>query len=206
MSTSSKPRVVRKHATKQLFKPSNYRKTLTWLLEDFQERCAYSLVHIKGIGASQMHVDHHNPKLKKRSPYTNLFPAYALCNMAKGDDWPPAEKIKRGIRFLNPCIEMDYDHQIFENPTTHELVGTTPAADYHIEKLDLNNPALVRQRMERAVFQKMINRPMLCLPGSPSKDADTAAIFKLFLDILDTKIPPILPPPKTKAGESKLSS
>lgn len=203
MSTSSKPRVARKHAPKQFFKLSNYRKTLPWLLEDFKERCAYSLVHIKGVGESQMHVDHHNPNLKKRSPYTNLFPAYALCNMAKGDEWPSKDKHQRGIRFLNPCVEMDYDHQIFEDPATHELVPTTPAADYHIEMLDLNNPALVRQRMERSVMHELVSRPMLCPPGTPSRDAETAAIFKVFLEILDTKIPPILPPPRDKVAKAK---
>jgi hypothetical protein len=195
MSNSLKPRVVRKHSTKQLFKASNYRKTLPLLLEDFDQRCAYSLVHIKGIGTSQMHVDHHDPRKKKKSPYANLFPAYGLCNGAKGDSWPSTELQKQGVRFLNPCVETDYNHQIFEDPDTHDLIATTAAADYHITMLDLNNPALVTQRMERAVFAKMIASPAICRGKSPSSDATTAAILRSFLDIQTTKIPPILPPP-----------
>jgi hypothetical protein len=200
MSASSTPRVVRKHAPKQIFKPSNYRKTLPMLLADFEGRCAYSLVHVKGVGESQMHVDHHNPNLKKRSPYTNLFPAYGLCNMAKGDSWPTESQMKNGIRYLNPCAEADYNHQIFEDPATHQLVATTPAADYHIEMLDLNNPALVNQRKERADLNRAINSPVFCKPGSPSWDAAAAEIMKLFLGILDNKIPPIQPPPSAPAA------
>src|SRR3972149_6059979 len=187
MSSSSKPRVVRKHAPKQYFKLSNYRKTLPWLLDDFEQRCAYSLVHVKGIGDTQMHGNHYNPNHKKRSPYSNLFPAYALCNMAKGDTWPTDDQHRRGIRFLNPCTETDYNHQIFEDPETHELVATTPAADYHIEMLDLNHPALVRQRMERTVFANIVNTPALCKPRT--HDATAAAIVGVVLEILDTKIP-----------------
>ena len=199
MSSSSKPRVVRKHSTKQLFKATNYRKTLPLLLEDFEQRCAYSLVHIKGIGTSQMHVDHHDPRKKKKSPYTNLFPAYGLCNGAKGNSWPSSELQKQGVKFLNPCIETDYNHQIFENPDIHNLVPTTPAADYHITMLDLNNPALVIQRRERAVFSKLLSSPAICRADSPLHDAETATILRSFLDIQATKIPPILPPPVNAA-------
>lgn len=197
MSSSLKPRVVRKHAPKQIFKTTNYRGTLPWLLEDFEQRCAYSLVHVKGIGSSQMHVDHHNPKLKKKSPYSNLFPAYALCNMAKGDTWPEPKQRQKGIRFLNPCSEPDYNFQIFEDPDTHLLVATTPAADYHITMLDLNHPALVEQRRERSVFEKIVNLPVVC--KSSLSDAAAASILGAFLEILRTKIPNILPPPKCAA-------
>lgn len=200
MSNSLKPRVVRKHKTKQLFKATNYRKMLPFLLADFEQRCAYSMVHVLEIGTSQMHIDHHDPRKKRKSPYTNLFPAYSICNGAKGNEWPSDELQKKGVRFLNPCDEADYDHQIFEDPETHDLIGTTPAADYHITMLDLNNPALVRQRMERSLFAKILSMPAVCRGASPQHDAVAAAILRKFLDIQATKIPQILPPPVAKAG------
>lgn len=44
----------------------------------------------------------------------------------------------------------------FEDPKTHELVGTTPAAIYHIDTIDLNDPGLVNERRYRyELFAKL---------------------------------------------------
>jgi hypothetical protein len=139
-----------------------------------------------------MHVDHHNPKLKRRSPYANLFPAYSVCNMSKGDTWPaPSE----GVRFLNPCSETEYGVEIFEDPKTHELIGTTDNARYHILMLDLNNDSLVHQRAERSKLLGLFRRPAVCKPSSPARDKAAAVVGTTILEILSTKIPEIPPPP-----------
>ena len=192
MSSSSKPRVVRKHKSKKFYSKWNYRNALPFLLGDFDQRCAYSMIHAKQVGEGAMHVDHHNPNLKRRSPYTNLYPAYSICNQSKGDDWPSSLDEER---YLDPCAETDYDEQIFEDPTNHYLVGTNAAARYHILMLDLNNPALVHHREERANLWALFNRPGICKPGSPTREADASEIGLTLLEILRTKIPVIKPPP-----------
>lgn len=197
MSLSSKPRVQRKHKSKKLYKPHECRKLLPWLLEDFLERCGYSLMHVKQTSERQMEVDHHDARLKKLSPYDNLFPAYSLCNRAKSDRPDDIDR-RLGIRILNPCKETDYNEQIFEDPTTHELVATTPEADYHIEILDLNNPGLVEQRRERAVLTKMLGLSVQFSPVHSVSDPEAAAVLTAFAALLRYKIPPIDPPPKSK--------
>jgi hypothetical protein len=168
---------------------------LPLLLIDFGQRCAYSLVHVRTISTTGMHVDHFDPRKKRRSPYTNLFPAYGICNMAKGDEWPEANDKSLGMRFLNPCEESDYNNVIFEEPKSNELVGITPAARYHIDILDLNNPALVHQRKERtalmAIAEKMVSSKAKTLQDPHS----ALSIVRKIREILHTKIPPIKPPP-----------
>lgn len=193
MSNLSKPRVVRKHKRKKKYSKWNYRDALPFLLDDFEQRCAYSMVHVKQVGHGAMHVDHHNPRLKRKSPYANLYPAYSICNQSKGDDWPSK---KSGNRYLDPCAETDYDEQIFEDPLTHALVGINKAARYHILMLDLNNPALVHHRGERAKLWALFNGPAVCKPGTSSTDAAAAHVGETLLAILQSKIPPISPPPR----------
>jgi hypothetical protein len=165
------------------------------LLEDFSQRCAYTLLHAGTVHQKEMHVDHHNPKLKRKSRYENLFPAYGPCNESKSDHWPTDAQMAEGIRFLNPCRETDYNEQVFEDPDTHELVGTTVAARYHILMLDLNSHNLVEHRRERAILTKAINIPVMSRSGDPNDDATLLVIIRSFTDLLKLKIPAIKPPP-----------
>lgn len=209
MSNSSEPRVVRKHRPKKHYTAATYRKALPKLLEDFGERCAYSLVHAKTIHDREMHVDHHDPRKKRKCGYDNLFPAYGCCNGAKGDTWPSKEDIALGARFLNPCKESDYaivpdgpdgvpeGAQIFEDPATHELVGTTVAARYHIEMLDLNHPALVHQRRERTVMWNLLKqRPIVRRGKGISQPEGLTKIMQVLGEIANLKVPIIAPPPQ----------
>lgn len=111
------------------------------------------------MGKRAMEVDHHNPKLKgrRRHQYENLFPASHHCNGKKGEQWPTAQDIIDGLRFLNPRKEQDYGVHLFEDPLTFELVGTTPAGVYHIENLDLNNPYFVRKRRVRKELKDLLS-------------------------------------------------
>jgi len=70
--------------------------------------------------------------------------------LQKCDHWPTKTEASDGCRFLNPCEEMDYGEQIFEDPDTHRLVGTTPAAIWHIRICALNADPLVNEREKRA--------------------------------------------------------
>lgn len=162
------------------------------MMADFDQRCAYSMVHVKAIAEGQMHVDHFDPSMKRVCGYDNLFPAYAVCNMAKSDTPPP-----EGMRFLNPCREMDYGEQIFEDPKTHELKGAHAVADWHILMLDLNNPALVHQREERAVLRRLMTTGVMQRPWRYGETAELLEICTLLKGFMERKIPDIPPPPES---------
>lgn len=133
-------------------KEKQYRKCLPELKRDFDSRCAYCMRHLESD--SVMDVDHFDPREKENAiqRYANLFLADRRCNRSKSDDWPDADENRHGIRFLNCCEEQDYNECIFEDPQTHELIGTTPAAIYHIETIDLNAPELIEQRKKRSEY------------------------------------------------------
>ncbi len=136
-----------------------------------------------------MEVDHFDPRKKKDAiqKYSNLMPSARLCNSMKGNKWPtPHQRRVKGLRFLNPTEELDYDHVIFENPDTHELVGTTPAARYHIIVLHLNDDFFINQRRDRTLFWQMMSLPGV-LHGNELVEETKASFAKL--------IPPIRPPP-----------
>ena len=160
------------------------------------------------VGDSEMEIDHHDPTLKgeARHRYENLFPAIAPCNSIKHENWPSIEEQRNGIRFLNPCKETDYDHQIFEDPGSHELVGTTPAAIYHIEMLGLNSDALIRRRKDRTAWLRInsavnpdhLDKRAIALQGFNFTEANKAEL-SFCIDHLkrqiEIAIPPIKPPP-----------
>ena len=117
------------------------------------------MVHIsRGGGKKCMEVDHFNPHKKKDliQEYSNLFLAHRHCNGAKRDRWPSGNDRKLGARFLNCCIEIDYDVHILEDPDTHEVVGVTPEGRYHVRNCDLNARHLVDERTERALVWDLI--------------------------------------------------
>lgn len=134
-----------------------HRRFLKFLLLDFKERCAYSGQHVQRVGGiGGMDIDHHNPKLKspERNAYENLFLATRHCNGKKSDIWPDAKQRAAGLRFLNPCKEMDYGVHLFEDPVTFSIWGATPAGRYHVRWLDLNADHLVRERRRRDEMRK----------------------------------------------------
>lgn len=154
---------------KSPIRKSQYRtKTLPFLKNDFQCRCAYCMKH---LGSDDiMQVDHFDPRRKQDriQLYRNLFLADPRCNNRKRDLWPSEDAQKAGCRFLDCCQELDYGGCIFENPESHELVGTTPAARYHIKAIDLNAPELIEARKERAEFiamKKIVGQSAMHDPG-----------------------------------------
>lgn len=187
----SKGRVKRGPAPLVQLKRTSYRKALPELRRDFEDRCAYCM---RRIGTeTEMHVDHFDPRKKKlkRQEYSNLFLADAHCNCAKGDTWPTTDEQAAGCRFLNCCDEYDYGTSIFEDPTTHELVGTSPAATYHIEIIDLNDPGLIEERRSRA---EILGNLAYLKEKSRCNPDMTEAVEKV-LDMAKDLIPDIPGPP-----------
>lgn len=199
MPSSSAPRITRKHPGNKCFTKATLRdKAFPLLMEDFVGRCAYSLMSVRSEAESCMEIDHHNPKLKgrRKHAYSNLFPACRVCNLAKSDTWPDKEMLRKGFRFLNPCKEMDYRHQIFEDPDTHKLVGTTRAARWHIRKLSLNCSKFVIERQRRSWFIMSINSSANTLwRATLGEEQEALARSRAMSDMLETFIPEIPPPP-----------
>ena len=174
-----------------------YRKCLPELKRDFECRCAYCMRSLAKLSDREMQVDHFDPRRKKDriQRYSNFFLADAHCNGMKSDTWPSREAQKKGVRFLNCCEEMDYGCCVFEDPATHELVGMTPAAIYHIEMIDLNAPHLIKKRRERAEV-----RALLMKKGGYLDLKDESEIREVWMRleriVEEELIPPIPPPPQ----------
>lgn len=203
MSASSKPRIVKDSGKKRHYTASTYRKALPELLVDFQRRCAYSLQHIERMGVQIMEIDHHNPRLqgRRKHHYRNLVPAHRICNGHKSDTWPTRAQFKKKLRFLNPRKEVDYGAQIFEDSESCRLIGTTPAAKYHIRHCGLNDPYFVQERKTRASIRKRLDECYLTM----KENAELERCYKVteeFSKLLQTLIPAIPEPPSIMSASS----
>lgn len=195
MSSSRKPRVKRGPAPKKAIKRHKCRDALPELIRDFGGRCAYSLQHQSHSGP--LEVDHFDPRRKKDliQDYNNLFPASRHCNGKKSDTWPNKAELAAGCRFLNPCEEMDYGEQIFENPMTHELVRATLAARWHIRVCGLNADHLVRERRRRAKHWQTVKGVAIKVKGDHFRASE---IIKNYREEIELMIPEIPPPPTAR--------
>lgn len=140
--------------------------------------------------AGKLEVDHFDPRRKKdlRQEYDNLFPASRHCNGKKSDHWPTKLELTAGCRFLNPCEEMDYGEQIFEDPQTHLVVGITPAARWHIRMCGLNDDSLVGERAKRAKYRDLLENTSIRI----KKEAqDLLPLIESFRQEVEKMIPPI---------------
>ena len=187
----SSGRVKRGPAPACDLKRKSYRKALQALRRDFEDRCAYCMRHIGT--ETEMQVDHFDPRRKKDKVqvYANLFLSDAHCNGAKGDTWPTPDEMAEGCRFLNCCDEVDYGKVLFEDPKTHRLVGKTPAAIYHIEMIDLNDPGLIDERSHRSEIAARIK----FLKGRIENDNAALQTLKKVEELFRHSIPDIPAPP-----------
>jgi hypothetical protein len=169
-----------------------HRRYLKFLLLDFERRCAYSCQHANragGVGA--MDVDHFDPTLTQpaRNNYQNLFLATRHCNGKKGDNWPTPSQRRQGLRFLNPCEEVDYGVHLFEDPDTFEIWGATPAGRYHVRMLDLNADHLVLERRRRHELRALQKAPQIVTATGKKSDALIGIVA--FKNEVEQMIPPI---------------
>jgi hypothetical protein len=144
-----------------------------------------------------LEVDHFDPRQEKDliQEYTNLFLASRHCNGKKGDRWPTNAELKAGCRFLNPCEEMDYGEQIFEDPETHKLVGITPAAIWHIRICGLNYSNLIEERRRRANHLQTLTKKAITTKKGASPET-VKELISGFREEVELMIPPIPAPPK----------
>ena len=198
MSSSKKRRVTRGSPPKKPIKRRNCRDALPELMRDFGGRCAYSMQHHSRCGA--LEVDHFDPRLKKElvQDYNNPFPASRHCNGKKSDTWPNKEELASGCRFLNPCEEVDYGEQVFEDSVTHRLMGTTRAAVWHIRVCGLNADHLVYERRRRAEHWTQIKRTAILVKGNHEKVGE---LIKKFREEVELMIPEIAEAPSTARVE-----
>lgn len=185
------PRVRRGPPPLLPIRKKKYRQALPELRRDFGDRCAYCMRRI--LMESDMQVDHFDPRQKGNTfqAYTNLYLSDAGCNNTKSNNWPTPDNQASGVRFLDCCKERDYGESIFEDPVTHFLVGTTPAAIYHILTIGLNRRELVDARRSRAEARLVFEKLRAAAAGDEVVDEALAKIEPLLSDIPD--IPP--PPP-----------
>jgi hypothetical protein len=142
--------------------------------------------------AGKLEVDHFDPRRKKdlRQEYDNLFPASRHCNAKKSDHWPNQLEIAAGCRFLNPCEEMDYGEQIFENPQTHQVFGTTPAARWHIRICGLNADQLVSERAKRATYWDLMENNHIRIKKIAREFIPLVESFRSEVEKMIPRIPP----------------
>jgi len=154
--------------------------------------------HLRSGGTGAMDIDHHDPgkSLWTKNSYDNLFLASRHCNGKKGKRWPKPEQLAAGVRYLNPCKEVDYGHQIFEDPATFEVWGATPAAKYHVRMLDLNAEHLVRERRSRFDLWALWRSKGIVTMRAGANLTDVATGIRVFKSELDLMIPLIAQQPK----------
>lgn len=195
MSNSKRPRIKRGPPLEKPIKRRRYRDALPSLIRDFEERCAYSMQHQSRSGPFE--VDHFDPRKKNDliQDYNNLFPASRHCNGKKWEHWPSKAELAAGCRFLNPCEEMDYGDQIFEDPQSNELIGITPAATWHIRICGLNADHLIEERRRRAKYWRTLqNRAIRLKTNVPHETA--RQLIENFREEVELMIPKVPPPPK----------
>ncbi|HET6387268.1 MAG TPA: HNH endonuclease [Armatimonadota bacterium] len=117
------------------------------LRQQFRLRCGYCGVSETDVGA-ELTVDHFQPLSQggRDSPDNYVYCRHA-CNEFKGDYWQPDSK----QRILHPLLDNLHDHLAVQNDGT--MTGVTEAGTFHIQRLRLNRPELLkyraRQRLRR---------------------------------------------------------
>jgi uncharacterized protein (TIGR02646 family) len=125
----------------------DYRRFRPYIREDFDECCAYCLLHERlAGGAENFELDHFKPK--SRYPdlthvYENIYYSCHPCNNIKRDIWPTDELRAKGYRFVDHCYD-DFSTHFTEVDGRWEPL--TPAGDYSQERLRLNREHLIKIR------------------------------------------------------------
>jgi len=116
--------------------------------EDFEERCAYCLLHEDwAAGEDGFHLDHFRPRglfPHLENDFYNLYYACYPCNKWKWQHWPSQELERVGICFVDLCKDDFNKH--FELTADGKLLPVSPAGEYTTKIIRLNRVHLVRVR------------------------------------------------------------
>lgn len=123
----------------------DYRKYKPYLQREFTRVCVYCRTP-DTVGRSPVfHVEHYRPKSlfpHLVNIYSNLFYCCAQCNVRKGAYWPNVATTGAPV-IPNPCDMVMFTHLRFVDGTVE---GRTPVGTFAVEKLDLNEPDVVKFR------------------------------------------------------------
>jgi hypothetical protein len=116
------------------------RETLRQL---YQFRCGYCGTSEVDVG-SELEIDHYQPRSKGGSDnFSNLVYCCPACNRFKSDYWDPSSP----LRVLHPKRDNPSEH--FREGEYGLLIPLTETGIFHIERLQLNRPQLVAQRLRK---------------------------------------------------------
>jgi hypothetical protein len=121
-----------------------------FLRRDFSNRCAYCCIHEHDIGEDNFETDHFHPVERGGAvnDYANLYWACRGCNMHKSDRWPTEAMVQHGVRFADPCAELDFPTHFLEDEGG-VLIPISPCGGYHIDALRLNRTSRLERRRRR---------------------------------------------------------
>ena len=109
----------------------------------YQFRCGYCDTSEVDVGA-ELEVDHFQPQSKGgSSDVSNLVYCCPACNRFKGNYW----NLSSPLRLLHPQRDRPSEH--FRESEAGLLRPLTETGRFHIERLQLNRPPLVKQRLRR---------------------------------------------------------
>jgi hypothetical protein len=188
--------------------PTKYKP---YLRRNFSYTCSYAWVHESWLGGElTFEVEHHKPEGRPefeflRCYYNNLYYVWGPCNRAKGNSWPSLAEEGLGFRFIDPCHDCVWEHlgyELIRGRFTGCLVALTPAAEYTLEKCDLNNSVLRHQRRKKArefIKERTHLRRLEVMLGDPTLSAAALTEFEDALKatherILEILVPRPLPP------------
>jgi uncharacterized protein (TIGR02646 family) len=140
---------------------SNYQGYKSFLRRDFLGRCAYCERTEEYLGGEEaFEVEHFRPRSKFPDlicSYANLYYVCRKCNAHKSETWPSDDRIARGVRFADPCVEDAFADHLHERDdgTLDELTACGSYSNRHI-RLDRNE--LQRWRRLRAEARRDLPR------------------------------------------------
>lgn len=126
----------------------SYRLFRPYLRRDFQQCCAYCLLHeFWAGGESNFQIEHFRPVSRfpeLERTYSNLYYACHVCNFRKLDHWPSPELEAAGIGFVDFCTSDFEEHYRLQSDGTLEPL--TLSANYTLTTLNLNSSHLIALR------------------------------------------------------------
>jgi hypothetical protein len=120
--------------------------------QQYAFRCGYCGVSEEEVG-NFLEVDHFFPiSLGGTDDPANLVYCCSSCNRYKGNFWADPES-SMGQRLLHP--QRDDLNAHLREEADGRLIALSETGEFHLERLQLNRPPLVAQRLARHKLEKM---------------------------------------------------